>query len=118
MLLPYVKEAEQFVQLFGREFLTFDVSLQRSQVFHISYTSLLCCPSEHKPCRCRSAREGKSRSVSFGRAPASRGVRYQERAVRRIFCANCGDALNPHVHTLLVGVSAREDESIASWAGT
>lgn len=35
MLLPYVKEAEQFVQLFGRDFLTFDVSLQRSQVQHI-----------------------------------------------------------------------------------
>lgn len=32
MLLPHVKEAEQFMQLFGREYLTFDVSLQRSQV--------------------------------------------------------------------------------------
>ncbi|CAM9275513.1 unnamed protein product [Scytosiphon promiscuus] len=31
MLLPYVKETEQFMQLFGRDFLTFDVSLQRSQ---------------------------------------------------------------------------------------
>ncbi|CAM9270968.1 unnamed protein product, partial [Hapterophycus canaliculatus] len=31
MLLPYVKETEQFMQLFGREFLLFDVSLQRSQ---------------------------------------------------------------------------------------
>lgn len=32
MLLPHVKEAEQFMQLFGREYLVFDVSLQRSQV--------------------------------------------------------------------------------------
>ncbi|CBJ27270.1 conserved unknown protein [Ectocarpus siliculosus] len=31
MLLPHVKEAEQFMQLFGRDYLTFDVSLQRSQ---------------------------------------------------------------------------------------
>lgn len=32
MLLPHVKEVEQVMQLFGREYLTFDVSLQRSQV--------------------------------------------------------------------------------------
>lgn len=32
MLLPHVKETEQVMQLFGREYLTFDVSLQRSQV--------------------------------------------------------------------------------------
>ena len=32
MLLPHVKEAEQFMHLFGREYLVFDVSLQRSQV--------------------------------------------------------------------------------------
>lgn len=36
MLLPHVKEAEQFMQLFGREYLVFDVSLQRSQVQHCS----------------------------------------------------------------------------------
>lgn len=32
MLLPKVKEAENFMRLFGREYLTFDVSLQRTQV--------------------------------------------------------------------------------------
>lgn len=32
MLLPHVKETEQFMQLFGREYLKLDVSLQRSQV--------------------------------------------------------------------------------------
>lgn len=32
MLLPHVKETEQFMQLFGREYLILDVSLQRSQV--------------------------------------------------------------------------------------
>lgn len=31
-LLPRVKEAEQFMQLFGRDYLTFDVTLQRAQV--------------------------------------------------------------------------------------
>eukprot|EP00903_Cladosiphon_okamuranus_P005356 g5351.t1 len=31
MLLPHVKETEQAMQLFGREYLIFDVSLQRSQ---------------------------------------------------------------------------------------
>ena len=32
MLLPHVKEVEQIMQLFGRAYLKFDVSLQRSQV--------------------------------------------------------------------------------------
>lgn len=31
-ILPIVKEAEHIMQLFGREYLTFDVSLQRTQV--------------------------------------------------------------------------------------
>lgn len=31
-LLPRVKETEQFMQLFGRDYLSFDVSLQRAQV--------------------------------------------------------------------------------------
>lgn len=32
MILPKVKEAEHIMQLFGREHLTFDVGLQRTQV--------------------------------------------------------------------------------------
>lgn len=32
MLLPHVKEMEQFMHLFGREYITFDITLQRSQV--------------------------------------------------------------------------------------